>query len=836
VSRPRDYLAAELAKKLSRHRLVIWDDRDRRYVDVARDLVPPDVAYAEYDGSWFALRRQVEPLLSGPEPGALVAYVPAPPPDQDPLEELRAAAAPFSMTLATLLTKALGAELTQTRIDQLAKQARTLVEAEAALDAGWMLDARLVSIFKTADVVRIAEEVLTRSREDRLDAEGAWALVSDALHAHLGSPPLTSSADAAVVLFRHLALAVLSKALGELPDRLAPALASVTPAQAAQCAAVLERLRRPERLASQRRLGEHFDDQVGMLTSLSWDERLASVDVSPALEELALGEGLALLARGEHGAAHRLAVRRVATSQWALAQPDPATGGLLPGHPHRRWAALDRVALLNQAVEENPPPASASAASILSWYARSGWKVDQAHRLSEITRANLGRLGDLDAHVSAARVAYTAWLEAVVSATTAAIVTHGLGEVTMPRQGDIYFSHLAGKQGPTAYIQVDALRLELGHALAQRLGREGPDGADVCHAAVAGVPTITPIGMPNLGPGAEAGLAISLEGGKVVATVGGTPIRGVPDRVAAIRRAAGAVADLELSDLMNRSDERLAEELAGKDMVLVRSTDIDRAGESDRGGTTWRSVDGMIDDLANQILRLGHLGVRRAVISADHGFLVLPDRLSQARVLERPSGVGDMHMRCWVGRGGLTPPGALRLSLSSLGIGGGLDLIVPEGLSVFPAGGSRQFFHGGLSPQELVVPVLVLDLDGPASSVDASQVAIAVAGKGITTGVFAATMTFTGSLFASQVAVRVVARSVSGQVQVARLVAGDGYDPVSGVVTVSSAPAVLTFQVSTPLAKGTPVEVTVLDVGSGVELARAAVRVLAAVGVEEGWL
>lgn len=837
MTKPRRYLADELAKKVGRWQVVVWDDRDRQYVDVARDVAPAGATFAAYDGSWFALRRQIEPLLASSERQAAVVYVPARRPDQDPLEELRAAGTSWTMGLRTLLIHALAGELTQARIDQLAIQARTLVEAEAALDAGGTVDPRLIAIFGTADLTRVAEEVLARTHDGRLDADGAWSLVGSALHAHLGTRPVLDRDSAPDVLFRHLALAVVADALGGLPDRLAPALGAVTPAQAAQCGAVLDRLHRPDRLAIHRALADGFDSQLGLPAGLSWDERLADVDVSPGLEELALAEGLRLLAAGEHGEAHRLAERRLTTSQWALPQPSYGTAALLPDHPHRRWAALSRIATLHQLVHDNPLPTSGRPSALLAWYAEAGWKVDQAHRLSELARADLGHLGGLDAHATSAQQVYRHWLEQVVTTTTAAIARHGLEVGNLARQGDTYFAHVQGKSGPTAYVQVDALRPELGHALADRLGRGGGEGEEAaCNAAVAGVPTITPVGMPNLLPGAQDGLVVSLEGAKMLTSVGTTAIRTVPDRVAVIRRAAGAVLDLDLSALMARSDERLRQELAGMDVVLVRSTDIDAAGESGRAGTAWRTVDGIIDDLATQVLRLGRLGVRRVVISADHGFVVLPEQLSGARVLERPSGEGDMHMRCWVGRGGVTPDGAVRLPLAAAGIGGGLDLMVPEGLAVFPSHGSRQFFHGGLSPQELLVPVLVLDLEESPTPAVAPQLRIAVAGRGITTGAFVATITFTGSLFASEVAVRVMARSGSGNAQVARLVAGDGYDPVGRVVTVSSDPAALAFQLIVPLAKGSSVDVVVLDVGTGLELTRVAVPVLSSIAVEEDWL
>ena len=57
----------------------------------------------------------------------------------------------------------------------------------------------------------------------------------------------------------------------------------------------------------------------------------------------------------------------------------------------------------------------------------------------------------------------------------------------------------------------------------------------------------------------------------------------------------------------------------------------------------------------------------------------------------------------------LSEPSYLRTSLSSLGIESEYDIATPWTFAVFKSkGGGRAYFHGGLSPQELIVPVVVM--------------------------------------------------------------------------------------------------------------------------------
>ena len=68
----------------------------------------------------------------------------------------------------------------------------------------------------------------------------------------------------------------------------------------------------------------------------------------------------------------------------------------------------------------------------------------------------------------------------------------------------------------------------------------------------------------------------------------------------------------------------------------------------------------------------------------------------------------ELHRRCWIGRGGATPPGCVRVAASALGYASDLEFVFPPASGVFKAGGDLAFHHGGPSLQELVIPVLTV--------------------------------------------------------------------------------------------------------------------------------
>jgi hypothetical protein len=239
----------------------------------------------------------------------------------------------------------------------------------------------------------------------------------------------------------------------------------------------------------------------------------------------------------------------------------------------------------------------------------------------------------------------------------------------------------------------------------------------------------------------------------------------------------------------------------------------------------------ILNVLQTAVAKLLHAGIQQVVITADHGFLAVR-QLGEDRRIDKPStGTGESHRRAWIGRGGTGSDSTVKVPLSAFGIAGDLDIITPRGLGVFTSGGGLQFFHGGLSPQELIVPVIVC------TAVDESpdpkyQIGLAVAGEQITTGVLAVTLTMTGDLFTRASRVRV--QLMQGGSQVGMVVGGDGVDRSTETIDATvDIPLVISLRVTANLIAGTTVDLEVLDAATGVRLETASITVAAHVIVED---
>ena len=821
----REQLAAQLASKVERRGIVIWDDPECSYASVADEIVPAGVALQRFDGSWFELRHRLETLLAGQKPPTLVVYVPTQTFDPDPLEELRAVGARFRVRLPTLVKNTYEGQLTEQRLAQIGRQCSTIAEAEAVLDASEAsADARLISIVGEASTASIVTALIAGTHEsdlaERKLADIACQTITEAIG---GTYDTLRGRDLWQAAFRQIVLTILADAVGELVDELASVIAPATPLQINTCRGVAERLQaRPELRDPYIELANAADQQLHLGALLTWTDELRAVDVTPAIDLLALSESIRLLDEGDDVAALDLTDDRLSSSWWLK---PAASGGEEFIAKYRAAQALARLGL----AIARPVPALGSVSAVRDWYEQEGWSVDFAYRQSELIRVTSGvALDELDDFFHRARQRYEGWLDRVLNAASEAMSKPEVPAADLQRS--IHARVVHNRPQRTAYVLVDALRYELGVDLVERLGILD---ADIQIAAAVGTPpSITPVGMAAVLPHADTEFRIDLDAtSRLCVTVGGSMIKTVKDRVRLLEHAHGSVVNLLLDDVAQLSNRELKKKLGASSLVLVRSTEIDAGGESDQLAASWGSFDMTLNVLQTAIAKLVHAGIQRIVITADHGFLAVR-QLGEERRIDKPStGVGELHRRAWIGRGGTVSDSTIKIPLAAFGIAGDLDLITPRGLGVFASGGGLQFFHGGLSPQELIVPVIVVTVEHNAPD-PRYQIDLSVAGGRITTGVVAVTVTMTGDLFTHESHVRL--QLVQDNRRVGVVVGGDGFDPATEAIDATvDAPRVITVRVTANIVAGSTATLQVIDAATGVRLQALDVDVAANVIVDD---
>jgi len=422
--------------------------------------------------------------------------------------------------------------------------------------------------------------------------------------------------------------------------------------------------------------------------------------------------------------------------------------------------------------------------------------------------------------------------------------------------------HVHGRtmEDKTAYILVDSLRYEMGQELIEGLGEQFKVSLV---PALAQLPTITEVGMASLMPGADKGMELVDAGGgkvgikiqdallkdrasrlkyfeskvagiagaaggigvagvsNVAGAAGAVNVAGVPN-IANVTGVTGRSLALKLNDLM-KPTKKQQQEMSEAGIILVTSQEIDRRGEeTEDEEEARRFMDEVLEKLRRGIRRLASLGVRHVIIAADHGHLFV-EELDDAMKIDSPGGqTVDLHPRAWIGRGGNTAPGYIRAKASELGLSGDLEIAFPLGLACFRTrGGSGGYFHGGISLQEMVVPIARITVqDAPVPGQGASTVILALAKPKITTRFFSIEARYVvSSLFGNNTRrVKVIVLANRNQVGVAAMAAYGFEEGTQEIVLEENRPDAITMMLTCDVDAPT-VSVHVLDATTHVEIA-----------------
>lgn len=804
-----DYVAKQLADKIKDRRVVVWYDERREFqpfVDevrgaarTAKDPVSVVVCGAkvhisEYAGSMFELRAVVEPHVCGDKPDAVVIYLPGVAHDAkgSVLMELEKAGRFWKPELGQLARNVLLQKFTLGVVDEMLKAERKLTYADLARAAegndGTEPPSVLKGIFHDVrgNDGLLTAWLVTDARDAEIVAKQATGEMTKLVKARLG---LDLDTTAPLAKLRAITLRYVLAGEFRMDLRCDPpaSLDAVAKPSGKETDAVHEiALRLRTNYASEyEAIADRIEAELGLKNSQLPPGSLGAIDTFRFEERALLRHVGELTANSQFEAALALVAERD-TSFWL----DRDITRKAQWEAARRMAELGGVA---RAVRAAVGKMSGSAAAWFDAYVAqngSGWfRLDQAQRRLESWIPSLDEEPE-ERSLGVVRRAYEDAVHAMAEGFTKALDKAGWSVAGALHQTRIWSEVVADRPKPVAYFLVDAMRFEMGVELAERL----PKTSEVSvRAAVSALPSITPIGMAALLPGASASFSVVEQSGKLGARIEGNFL---PDLASRKKHAASRVpklVDLTLEELLGQQNSRLKKKLDGAQVVIVRSQEIDMVGET--GAYHARQVmDTVIDNLARAIRKLAGLGVEHAVVSADHGHVFGEDRDESMRT-DKPGGNEvDLHRRCWVGRGGATPAGCIRVPGTALGYDSDLDFIFPSASGVFKAGGDLAFHHGGPSLQELVIPVLSIRTKAVESEkLKTAPITATGLPSAVTNRIFTVTLTFAErqmTLAATALQVRPLLMSGGKQVGGVGMAVDAQFDRDTGCVTIEPNKAV----------------------------------------------
>ncbi|NEJ90893.1 PglZ domain-containing protein [Rhizobium leguminosarum] len=806
-----EYIARQIGDKIKdRHVVVMYDERNEyaAFFDeiVAHaelgDLPVSDfdnrrAAVVRYSGSFLEVRYAVEAITGGDSIDDVVIYLPGVRRDEElslllELEKLGTHYAQPALQQMARLT--LRKRFTDVAIDGLVKnQALSYADfAALASDPGTAEGASILKgIFGQSDTTTlIASWIVDESHDAEIQAKGAVDELQRTVEARLG---LRLSDEPALARLRsNVARYVLANEFrldltGEAPSSVTSVQATTTDSHEKAVRKIAESLREIKHADAYAKLADQIQGDLGLDERSVSGAGLGSIDTFRFEERAVVRECFRLMASSNAASARTLSDAR-SHSFWI--ERDPARKAVWEAC--RLMLEMDDLA---RRVEGTISKANGKAEKWVDRYTRDqgedrGWyRLDQAQRQLETLLAVIDD-DDLDEKaVAAIRSAYDRVARKMAEGFIKVYAYAGWTVPGVTHQTAIWSEFVAKQRKPVALVIVDAMRYEIGVELAARLEKLGEVKLV---PAISALPSITPVGMAALLPGASSSFSVVEKNGKLGSLIDDNFMHNRESRLQYLQAKVPGIVTANLSEVVAWSSVT-KKKITGAQVVVVLSSEIDGAGESTENRYARSIMGGVVADVARALQKLATIGIENAVITADHGHLFFGSEREDSMRLEAPGGEKvELHRRCWIGRGGATPPGSVRVSGAKLGYASDLDVVLPASVSVFKSGGDLAYHHGGASLQELVIPLITIHLKGDGvQKVEKNAVSVKPGFDAVTNRIFSVEIALgggSGGMFAEARRVRPVAICDGREVAAAKMTSNGAIE--DGVVVVEPGKAI----------------------------------------------
>jgi hypothetical protein len=739
---------------------------------------------ARYRGSALRLRSEVEPVVARDEPDALLIYLPGMKRDRHGslLMELEKAGWTYEPQLRKLARNVLRRFFTDGAIDDmLAPGSLTYSDVVGYLEQAE--DGGEASILKTIFGAATSENLLVRwltdkSSDEAVQEKGADAELYRLIEARIG---LGLSAEIAISDARNRTSRYLlvnefrSDLAGDPPSSMAMVPVPPSKDHEVRIFEITSTLRRA-----------HDDEYAALADRVEADLALGQAEVDAGSlgstdtfrfeERRLLARAIDLAVVREYDAALEIVAGR-AESFWI----DRDLSRQAEWEACRLSAELGRET--TRVARELGSRRSEAHGWVTTYTGEERWfEVDRLQRRLESWISQMDDDPEAERAIAVVRQAHDELLKRMADGFSAALAAAGWTVANALHQTQIYPELVQPGGARVAYFWVDALRYEMGAELADQL--PGVEELTL-RPAIGALPTITPVGMAALLPGAAASFSVGESKGKLSPKVEGTVVPDLPARLRFLKARVPDVVDLTLAKVLHTPAKRLSSAIGAASLVLVRSQEIDFGGEIDNDFVARQVMETSIANIARAVRKLATAGVESFVITSDHGHQFSLRREEDMRTDSPGGDTVGLHRRCWAGRGGTTPPGAVRVSGAELGYDTDLDFVFPTGLGVFKAGGGLTYHHGGISLQEMVIPVLSFRIPKVVESEPAGRVVqLLDVPEALTNRTFGVRLSLLGDLLTTDpVQLRVALVAGDQQVGQAGMAVGAEIDRSSGVVT-----------------------------------------------------
>lgn len=379
-----------------------------------------------------------------------------------------------------------------------------------------------------------------------------------------------------------------------------------------------------------------------------------------------------------------------------------------------QWEIMVQAMSLLQAVQafETEIDHVSDANQLVQRYAASTgwWQIDRSYR--EFRQAIGDATGSYDRLRQRAGRTYHRFLERLNNRFTELLSARQKWDLdAFPSQTTTWNDLVKVRKGQRiAVIFVDALRLELAHALIERLQRDLDPGDLNLSPRLVTLPAITEVCMPALLPDGESRKVDYTHEWQVTIGKSGN-LATKAERIAYLRgKYAKIQVYNEVSELLKTPTDQIP---ASAELYVTFHTALDSVGEKahELALTVFSEL---LKDVEQAIRKFREAEIAEIHIVTDHGFLLLDDVSEAGKVKVKDVPALKKSDRYLVGQH-LGHTDQLRFPIAGSET---LEGWFARGIGMFSTPGKYNYTHGGLSLQEVVIPCLTVSQQTSGGMVD----------------------------------------------------------------------------------------------------------------------
>lgn len=288
-----------------------------------------------------------------------------------------------------------------------------------------------------------------------------------------------------------------------------------------------------------------------------------------------------------------------------------------------------------------------------------------------------------------------------------------------------HINPLTSKGKRTFVIISDALRYETMKELQQRIAHENRMECTMKDPMLGVQPSFTQLGMAALLPHRE--LSFDKQSDEVFAD--GKSTKGTENRTKVLLSTVAKSIAIKADDLLAIPHGR--NWVKDYDLVYIYSNTIDKIGDAlATEKTVFKATEDEMDKLLRVVRYIRDANGANIFITADHGYIYQNETLDESDFTDFKALGGTCFIenrRFVIGTGLWDGNGAKTWKSEQVGVKAGVDIQICKGINrIRKQGSGSRFIHGGSMPQEIVIPVLHVNIR---KNKDVSYVDVDILGK-----------------------------------------------------------------------------------------------------------